>query len=87
LHGELTLVDTLADAPFSSLSGVARVLVHAGKLNGKTAEGLVKTAAERKTSFVSALIAAGSVSAADFAHTLCRCSICHRSRPSDCRAT
>jgi type IV pilus assembly protein PilB len=63
-------VDTLADAPFSSLSGVARVLVHAGKLNGKAAEGLVKTAAERKTSFVSALIAAGSVSASDLAHTL-----------------
>jgi type IV pilus assembly protein PilB len=63
-------VDTLADAPYSSLSGVARVLVHAGKLNGKTAEGLVKTAAERKTSFVSALIAAGSVSAADLSHTL-----------------
>jgi type IV pilus assembly protein PilB len=63
-------VDTLADAPFSSLSGVARVLVHAGKLNGKTAEALVKTAADRKTSFVSALIAAGSVSASDLAHTL-----------------
>jgi type IV pilus assembly protein PilB len=63
-------VDTLADAPFSSLSGVARVLVHAGKLNGKTAEALVKTAADRKTSFVAALIAAGSVSASDLAHTL-----------------
>jgi type IV pilus assembly protein PilB len=63
-------VDTLADAPFSTLSGVARVLVHAGKLNGKTAEALVKTAAERKASFVSTLIAAGSVSATDLAHTL-----------------
>jgi type IV pilus assembly protein PilB len=63
-------VDTLAEAPFSSLSGVARVLVHAGKLNGKAAEALVKTAAERKSSFVSALIAAGSVSASDLAHTL-----------------
>lgn len=63
-------MDTLAEAPFSSLSGVARVLVHAGKLNGKTAEALVKTAAERKSSFVSALIAAGSVSAGDLAHTL-----------------
>jgi type IV pilus assembly protein PilB len=63
-------VDTLADAPFSTLSGVARVLVHAGKLNGKTAEALVKTAAERKASFVSTLIAAGSVSASDLAHTL-----------------
>lgn len=63
-------MDTLAEAPFSSLSGVARVLVHAGKLNSKAAEALVKTAAERKSSFVSALIAAGSVSASDLAHTL-----------------
>ena len=63
-------MDTLAEAPYSSLSGVARVLVHAGKLNGKAAEALVKQAAERKVSFVSALIAAGSVSAGDLAHTL-----------------
>jgi len=63
-------VDTLAEAPHSSLSGVARVLVHAGKLGARTAEALVKTATERKTSFVAALIAAGSVSAADLAHTL-----------------
>ena len=63
-------MDTLAEAPHSSLSGVARVLVHAGKLGAKVAETLVKSAADRKTSFVSALIAAGSVSAADLAHTL-----------------
>ncbi|MEO5770897.1 MAG: ATPase, T2SS/T4P/T4SS family, partial [Burkholderiaceae bacterium] len=63
-------MDTLAEAPHSSLSGVARVLVHAGKLGARVAETLVKSAAERKTSFVSALIAAGSVSAADLAHTL-----------------
>jgi len=63
-------VDTLAEAPHSSLSGVARVLVHAGKLGAKPAEALVKTAADRKVSFVAALIAAGSVSAADLAHTL-----------------
>jgi type IV pilus assembly protein PilB len=63
-------VDTLAEAPHSSLSGVARVLVHAGKLGAKPAEALVKTAAERKVSFVSALISAGSVSAVDLAHTL-----------------
>ena len=63
-------MDTLAEAPQSSLSGVARVLVHAGKLGAKVAEALVKSAADRKTSFVSALIAAGSVSAADLAHTL-----------------
>ena len=35
-------MDTLAEAPQSTLSGVARVLVHAGKLNAKTAEDLVK---------------------------------------------
>ncbi len=63
-------MDTLAEAPHSSLSGVARVLVHAGKLGAKPAEALVKAAAERKTSFVAALIAAGSVSAADLAQTL-----------------
>jgi type IV pilus assembly protein PilB len=63
-------VDTLAEVPHSSLSGVARVLVHAGKLGAKSAEALVKSAADRKTSFVAALIAAGSVSAADLAHTL-----------------
>ena len=63
-------MDTLAEAPHSSLSGVARVLVHAGKLAAKPAEALVKSAAERKISFVAALIAAGSVSAADLAHTL-----------------
>jgi type IV pilus assembly protein PilB len=63
-------LDTLAETPQSTLSGVARVLVHAGKLNAKSAEALVKSAAERKSSFVSALIAAGSVSAADLAHTL-----------------
>ncbi len=72
LHRELTPshVDTLAEAPHSSLSGVARVLVHAGKLAAKPAEALVKSAADRKISFVAALIAAGSVSAADLAHTL-----------------
>ncbi|MDH4060549.1 MAG: type IV-A pilus assembly ATPase PilB [Aquincola sp.] len=63
-------MDTLAEIPQSTLSGVARVLVHAGKLNAKTADALVKSATERKSSFVSALIAAGSVSAADLAHTL-----------------
>src|SRR3989475_5434450 len=39
-------MDTLAEAPQSTLSGVARVLVHAGKLNAKTAEDLVKFATQ-----------------------------------------
>ncbi len=49
---------------------MARVLVHAGKLNVKSAEELVKTAKDRRVSFVSAVIGNGSVSAADLAHTL-----------------
>ena len=63
-------MDTLADAPHSALSGVARVLVHAGKLNPKTAEELVRTARDKRTSFVASVISAGSVSSADLAHTL-----------------
>ncbi len=63
-------VDTLADAPHSALSGVARVLVHAGKLNAKTAEDLVRSAKDKRSSFVSSVIGAGAVSPADLAHTL-----------------
>jgi type IV pilus assembly protein PilB len=63
-------VDTLAEASPSTLSGVARVLVHAGKLNAKAAEDLVRSAKEKKTSFVNAVIAAGAITPADLAHTL-----------------
>jgi type IV pilus assembly protein PilB len=63
-------VDTLAEAPQSALSGVARVLVHAGRLNAKTAEDLVKSAKEKKASFISSVIAAGAVAPSDLAHTL-----------------
>ncbi|MFT3953432.1 MAG: type IV-A pilus assembly ATPase PilB [Piscinibacter sp.] len=63
-------MDTLAEAPQSALSGVARVLVHAGRLNAKTAEDLVKSAKEKKTSFISSVIAAGAVAPSDLAHTL-----------------
>ncbi len=61
---------TLAEPLQSSLSGVARMLVHAGKLQAKTAEDLVRQAHEKKTSFVNAVIASGQVSAFDLAHTL-----------------
>jgi len=64
------LETTLVDGPVSTLSGVARVLVHAGKLNGKTAEELARGAREKKASFVSSVIGSGAVSAADLAHTL-----------------
>ncbi|WP_295638948.1 type IV-A pilus assembly ATPase PilB [uncultured Methylibium sp.] len=63
-------MDTLADAPQSSLSGVARVLVHAGKLSVKAAEDLVRSSKEQKRSFVSAVLSAGAVNPSDLAHTL-----------------
>ncbi|MCE9660210.1 MAG: type IV-A pilus assembly ATPase PilB [Burkholderiales bacterium] len=63
-------MDTLAEAPHSSLSGVARVLVHAGKLNAKTAEELVRSSRDKRSSFVASVIAAGAVSPSDLAHTL-----------------
>ena len=63
-------MDTLADAPQSALSGVARVLVHAGKLNAKLAEDLVRGAKERRSSFVASVMSAGAVSPSDLAHTL-----------------
>jgi type IV pilus assembly protein PilB len=63
-------VDTLAEAPQSALSGVARVLVHAGKLNAKVAEDLVRNSKDKHSSFVASVIAAGAVSPADLAHTL-----------------
>jgi type IV pilus assembly protein PilB len=62
--------DTLAEPTPSTLSGVARVLVHAGKLSAKAAEDLARTAKERKTGFVAAVIQAGAVKPADLAHTL-----------------
>jgi type IV pilus assembly protein PilB len=57
-------------SPPNALSGVARVLVNAGKISSKTAEDLLKSARDRKSSFVSAVVAAGAVSPADLAHTL-----------------
>ena len=63
-------VETLVEPPPSSLSGVARVLVNAGKLSARTAEELTRTARERKSSFVSAVISAGAVKSDDLAHTL-----------------
>ncbi len=61
---------TLAEPLQSALSGVARMLVHAGKLQAKAAEDLVKQARDKKISFVTAVIASGQVSPADLAHTL-----------------
>ena len=63
-------MDTLAEAPQSALSGVARVLVHAGKLNAKLADDLVRSSKDKRSSFVASVISSGAVSPADLAHTL-----------------
>ena len=63
-------LDTLADATQSKLSGVARVLVHAGKLNVKTAEDLVQGAKGKRSAFISSVISSGAISSADLAQTL-----------------
>jgi type IV pilus assembly protein PilB len=63
-------MDTLTEAPPTALSGAARVLVHAGKLNPRTAEDLVKLSKEKKSSFVSSVIASGMITPTDLAHTL-----------------
>ncbi|MDN3921095.1 type IV-A pilus assembly ATPase PilB [Roseateles violae] len=46
------------------------MLVHAGKLQAKQAEELVRQSREKKVSFVNSVIAAGVVSPVDLAHTL-----------------
>ncbi len=65
-------LDTLLETPLPSLSGVARVLVHAGKLSSKAAEDLAKSARDKRIGFIAAVIASGAVSAVDLAHTLSR---------------
>jgi len=62
--------ETIVESPPSTLSGVARVLVNAGKLNAKTAEELNKSARERKSSFVAAVIGGGAMKSDELAHTL-----------------
>jgi len=62
--------ETLVESPSSSLSGLARVLVNAGKLTAKTAEEIAKSARERKSSFVAAAVAAGAVKPDELAHAL-----------------
>jgi type IV pilus assembly protein PilB len=63
------MAEPLAEAP-GALSGVARVLVNAGKLEPRIAEELTRTAKEQKRNFVSTLLGAGKIKADDLAHTL-----------------
>ena len=63
-------VDTLTEAPSPTLSGIARVLVHGGKLATKTAEDVTAQATERRISFVAALVESGALSPSALAHAL-----------------
>ena len=62
--------EAIVEPPPSSLSGVARVLVKANKLSFKAAEDLSRSARDRKVSFVSAVVAAGTVKPDELAHAL-----------------
>ncbi len=62
--------EAIVEPSSSSLTGVARVLVNAGKLSAKAAEELTRTARERKTSFVTALMGGNTMKSDDLAHTL-----------------
>jgi len=62
--------EAIVEPPPSSLSGVASVLVKAGKLSNKAAEELSRSARERKASFVSAVVASGAVKSNELAHAL-----------------
>jgi type IV pilus assembly protein PilB len=64
--------DTVVEPPPSSLTGVAKVLVSAGKLTQKAAEDLLKQAKanDNKLSFVATVVGAGALKSDDLAHTL-----------------
>ncbi len=62
--------ETLVEPPPSSLTGVARVLVNSGKLSARSAEELIKSARERKGSFVASLVSTGAIKPDELAHTL-----------------
>ena len=62
--------DTIAESAQTALSGVARVLVHAGKLTQRAAEELVRSAKDKRTSFIQAVLTAGAVRPSELAHTL-----------------
>ncbi len=66
----MSSVDTLIEAPSSALSGVARVLVHGGKLKVQRAEELAATARDKRISFVAALMDAGDMTPSALAHSL-----------------
>ena len=63
-------MDTLIEAPSSALSGVARVLVHGGKLKVQRAEELTVQARDKRVSFIAALMESGDLTPSALAHSL-----------------
>jgi type IV pilus assembly protein PilB len=63
-------VDTFLDAPQTNLSGVARILVRAGRIEAKAAEDLTKLAHDKRSSFVAQLIESGTMRPLALAHAL-----------------
>jgi len=66
----LPILDSAVETPPSALSGVARVLVHAGRLSAKAAEALAKNARDKRLGFIAAAIGEGAISPGDMAHVL-----------------
>jgi type IV pilus assembly protein PilB len=63
-------VDTFLDAPQTNLSGVARILVRAGRIDAKLAEDLTRQAQEKRIPFVAQLIDSGTMRPLALAHAL-----------------
>ena len=64
------MADSILADSSGHLTGVARVLVNAGKLDTMEADALTRTAKEQKTSFVHALVSSGTLTPSDLAQTL-----------------
>ena len=63
-------VDTFLDAPQTNLSGVARILVRAGRIESKAADDLTRLASEKRSSFVAQLIETNTMKPLALAHAL-----------------
>ena len=65
------MVDSVAEAAVpNTLTGVARILVHSGKLQQRAAEEVTRLARDQRRNFVAAAVGAGALSASEMAHTL-----------------
>jgi type IV pilus assembly protein PilB len=62
--------ESLLDVPKTNLSGVARILVRAGRIDGKAAEELAKAAQDKRVPFVAQLIESGAMRPLALAHAL-----------------